>query len=375
MSRVTGSAAVLAVVAFWLISGLTVPVAAVSAPKHLTYSVTTVAVSPGNQFVGAVGGSSQLFVGYINGTVVKMDPQTGHVTGSAVMPDGNSAAHLDYYNGSLFVGTEYLHGARDTPPYHVYKIDPQKMTITGEVPMAVPYANGLVLPIDGYLWAADGHCSLYKIDPNTMQVKGVVLGAAEDELISDGTHYWGECRNVVNVMSRGGGLPEVVASGSLTYPNRPRGFFQVDSKVYSSGTQDYVLYSMSFLGSLVLFENSGALGNNSLPTRDSTMFGGLLYTYQTGSDADSGFMAANVFVYSHHLRLRTLIPLPGPALSSDASQHSLFFLDGRLYFVTQSAVGFVLPPPSVSASSIGGAGHPSGVLGLYHTRLGSPSPS
>ena len=353
---------VLAVVSLWLVSGLGFPVAAVSAPRQFTYSVSTIATSQRGQFVGAVGGSSQLFVGFLNGTVAKMDPQTGRIIRSVALPDGNSAAHLAYHNGSLFVGTEYLYGAKDSPPYHVYRIDPAVMAITGVVPMAAPFANGFVVPIDGYLWAGDGHCSLYKIDPSDMQVKGVVPDAAEDEMMSDGTHYWGECRNIVNAMNPGPNLPTVTASGSLTLPNRPRGFFLADGGVYSSGTHDFTLYSMSIQGSLVIFRNAGTLGNHSLPTRDTTMYGSLLYTYQTGREADSGWMAARVFVYGDHFRIKAIVSLPGAALPSDASQHTLFVLNSRLCFVTRSAVGYVLPPSSVKVNAI---------LGIDHT--GAPS--
>jgi hypothetical protein len=354
MVRMAKPIIVMAVVGLWLVTGLGIPVAAVSAPKELTYSVSTIAASPTDRFVGAVGASPFLFVGFLNGTVVRMDPQTGSITGSVALPDGNSAAHLAYYNGTLFVGTEFLHGARDSPPYHVYAINPRTMAIAGAVAMVYPYANGLVVPIDRYIWAADGHCSLYKIDPGSMQVKGVVQGAAEDEMVSDGTHYWGECRNVVNAMTPGPNLPTVIASGSLTYPNRPRGFFIFGSGVYTSGTMDYVLYSMSIQGSLVLFTNTGILGNHSIPTRDTTLLGSLLYTYQTGSEADSGRMPASIFVYNHLFRMRAMVPLPGPALPSDASQHTLFVLNSRLYFVTQSAVGSVVPPPTLDAREGGG---------------------
>jgi hypothetical protein len=359
---------VMAVVGLWLVTGLGIPVAAVSAPKSLAYSVSTIATSPADRFVGAVGGSSSLFVGYLNGTVAKMDPQTGRIEGSVALPDGNSAAHLAYYNRTLFVGTEYLHGARDSSPYHVYAINPGTMAISGAVSMGYPYANGFVVPIDGYLWAGDGACTLFKINPSTMQVVGVVYGAAEDEMMSNGTYYWGECRNVVNVMKPGPNLPSVIASGSLPYPDRPRGFFLNDAVVYSSGTQDYVLYSMSIQGNIVLFSQAGALGNQSIPTRDTTMFGGLLYTYQTGSKADSGRMAAHVFVYNHLFRLRSMVSLPGFALPSDASQHTLLIVNSRLYFVTQSAVGYIVPPPTLSpGGGTGQSGAPSSAQQSAHT--------
>jgi len=155
-------------------------------------------------------------------------------------------------------------------------------------------------------------------------------------------------------MKPGPGLPSIVASGSLNFPNRPRGFFLVDGAAYTTGTLDYVLYSMTVRGNTVVLSRAGALGNQSMPTRDTAMFGGLLYAYQTGSKADFGWMAAHVFVYNHLFRMRTMVSLPGPALPSDASQHSLFVFNGELYFVTQSAVGYMVPPPTVNVNAAGG---------------------
>jgi hypothetical protein len=306
-------------------------------------AVHTVAVSRTSQFVGAVGYLSSLFVGLLNGTVIRMDSLSGRITGSVKLPDGNSAAHLTYYNGSLYVGTEWLRGAKNEAPFHVYRIEPQTMKILSAIPMNAHYANGFILAFNGFLWAGDGHCTLYKIDPNNLSVMGTVPGVAEDEMAFDGTRYWAECRNVVNVLKPANGLPIETASGSLSLPNRPRGFFLVDNGVYSSGSVNFTLYSMSLSGGLVVFRSAGALGDRSLPTRDVVQFGGLLYAYETGPGADSGRIPARVFVYGHNLQLREVVWLPGPALSLDASQHTLFSLNGRLYFVTESSVGYIEP--------------------------------
>ena len=318
-----------------------------AAPLHVSGTiidnVVSVAVSRTNQFVGAVGFMSSLFVGLLNGTVIRMDSRSGLITGSAKLPDGNSAAHLTYYNGSLYVGTEWLRGARDQAPFHVYEINPITMKILSQVTMNPPYANGFILAFNGFLWAGDGHCTLYKINPNTLEVMGTLSGVAEDEMAFDGTHYWAECRNVVNVLLPIAGNPAWVASGSLSLPNRPRGFFLLDNIVYSSGNTNFTLYSMSLQGNTVLFRSEGTLGNQSLPTRDTLLFGGLLYAYETGPGADSGQVPGRIFVYEHDLRLKEKIWLTGPALTSDASQHSLFVLNGRLYYVTESSVGFIEP--------------------------------
>ncbi|HYA55170.1 MAG TPA: hypothetical protein VED22_00085 [Nitrososphaerales archaeon] len=316
-------------------------------PFHVTGTIAdavdTIAVSQTEQFVGAVGYMSSLFVGLLNGTVIRMDSLSGRITGLVELPDGNSAAHLTYYNGSLYVGTEWLHGAKDQAPFHVYEINPRTMKILNQVTMNPPYANGFILAFNGFLWAGDGHCTLYKINPNDLEVMGTVPGVAEDEMVFDGTHYWTECRNVVNVLLPVAGTPAWMASGSLSLPNRPRGFFLLDNLVYSSGNINFTLYSMSIHGSTVLFRGEGTLGNQSLPTRDTTLFGGLLYVYETGPGADSGQFPGRVFVYEHDLRLKRTIWLTGPALTSDASQHTLFALNGRLYFVTESSVGYIEP--------------------------------
>ena len=331
--------------------GFTGPVVTALGSGTAANPVTVIASSPTDRFVGAVSGESYLFVGLLNGTVLRMDPLTGHISGSAVVPDRNSAAHLAFYNGSLYVGTEWLHGARNSGPFHVYKIDPATMKILGQVPMTSQDANGFLMAFKGFLWAGDGACTLSKIDPKSMQVKGTVPTVAEDEMLFDGTYYWAECRNTVNVLKPGSGMPTLMASGSLTFPDRPRGFFMVGATVYSSGTRDHTLYSMSVSGSSVVFKKAGVVGDQSLPTRDTMLYRGLLYAYGTGPGADSGKIPASISVYGQDLRLRAVIPLPGPALGLDASQHTLFALNGRLYFVTGSSVGYLDPPLVLTTST------------------------
>lgn len=363
MRKGTREALALIVAGLWVFSGLNISPLAASAPQKVPpYYVFTIAASARNQFVGAVDSESSLFVGFLNGTVVRMDPITGTMTGKLFLPDGNSAAHLAYYNGSVFVGTEYLRGARNDPPYHVYKIDSASMKITGQVEMRAPFANGFVVPLDGFVWAADGHCTLYKIDPATMQVKGTLTGVAEDEMASDGVRYWAECRDMVKVLSPGTGLPTVVAAGSLEFPNRPRGFFIVNSSVYSSGTEDYALYSMKLFGNFVLLQHAGMLGNQSHPTRDTLVSKGLIYAYQTGRDAETGKLTAQIYIFSHHFRLKAVVRLPGRALCADASQHTLFLHKGTLYFVTRSAVGFITKRPGLNVTG----------PGPYQVGLGGP---
>ncbi len=318
-------------------------------------AVTVVASSRADQFVGAVGGASSIFVGSLNGTVAKMDPLTGRLMGSVALPDGNSAAHLTYYDGSLYVGTEWLPSAKDKAPFHVYKIDPNTMKILAQVPMESHYANGFVLPFNGFLWAGDGHCTLYKIDANSMQVMGTVPRVAEDEMTFDGTNYWAECMNTVHVLRPAVDVPYEIANGSLSLPNRPRGFFVIDKGVYSSGSLDFTIYNMSISATSVDFKAAVARGNSSVPTRDTMQYKGLVYAYETGPRAASGQLPARIFVYSHGLHRLGVVQLPGPALSIDASQHSLFTLDGRLYFVTESAVGYFEPTQVSTSSTTGGS--------------------
>ena len=310
-------------------------------PPRAVYHVKVIASSSNAQFVGAAADASSLFVGLLNGTVLKMDATSGRVSGSASLPDGNSAAHLTYYDGSLYVGTEWLQGAKDKAPFHVYKIDPVTMNIVGQVRMNSRYANGLAMALNGFLWAADGHCTLYKIDPSSMAVVGTVPWAAEDELLFDGTNYWGECMNQVHVLKPGSPLPVEIASGSLVLPDRPRGFFATGGSVYSSGTTDSNLYSMSFSGGSVSLRKVGTIIDHGYLTRDTTFFGGLTYAYLTATKADLGQMSARVLVYASGMRLRAVVPLPGPALPSDASQHTLLVLDDEIYFITGTSIGYI----------------------------------
>lgn len=320
----------------------------------LANAVTVIAVSRTDQFAGAVGEASTLFVGSLNGTVAKMDATTGHILGSVRLPDGNSAAHLTYYNGSLYVGTEWLIRARDQPPFHIYRIDPSTMKIAAQIPMESHFANGFVLAFNGFLWAGDGHCTLYKIDPNRMLVLGTIPEVAEDEMAFDGTHYWAECMSTVNVLIPGAGFPVPVASGSLSYPERPRGFFMIDNGIYTSGTLDFTIYSMSLAGRSVIFRSVVPKGDESTPTRDTVEFGGLIYAYETSPRADLGQLPARIYEYSRTLHLLSVVTLPGPALGVDASQHSLFTLDGKLYFVTESSVGHIeLTQGSNNSTTVG----------------------
>ena len=307
------------------------------------FAVTTIATSRSGKFVGAVGGADSLYMGLLDGTVLRIDPLSGRVTGSAVLPDGNAAAHLAYYDGALYVGTEHLRGAKDAAPYHVYKIDPGTMGVTRTLPMDSHWANGLLIPFNGYLWAADGGCTLYKIDPGTLNVVSKTRGIAEDELTFDGSRYWGECREAVNVFRISNGTPVVTATGALDYPNRPRGFFVIGTRVYSSGSLSFGLYSMTLRGDRVEFKDSGLKGNRSYPTRDTVFYDGYVFAYMTGPDADAMKMHASVLVYAPGLHLRAVVRLPGPALCADASQHTLFLYGGRLVFVTASTVGHVTP--------------------------------
>jgi hypothetical protein len=359
------------VVALVVASGMVLwsgaPVTAVRAYGSSTgaNTVTVVASSLGDQFVGAVGGKSSLFVGSLNGTVAKMDPLTGHLMGSVALPDGNSAAHLTYYYGYLYVGTEWLPFAKDKAPFHVYKIDPNTMKIVAQVPMESYFANGFVLAFNGYLWAGDGHCTLYKIDANSLTVVGKVPGMAEDEMTFDGANYWAECVNTVNVLKPSAGLPYLIASRTLPSPNRPRGFFTANAVLYSSGSSDYTVYSMSLSGTSVALRSATKV-SGTIPTRDTLQYGGLVYAYETGPRADSGQLPARIFVYGRDFGLVDVVPLPGPALSLDASQHSLFTFNGRLYFVTQSAIGYVDTVHVSASSTMGGPSIRTATQAYYH---------
>jgi hypothetical protein len=326
---------------FWL--GASGPTAQAYESSTVANAVTVVASSLADQFVGAVGGMSYLYVGLLNGTVLKMDSLTGHVAGSVTLPDGNSAAHLTYYNGALYVGTEWLLYSKDKAPFHVYKIDSKTMEILGQVPMESYFANGFVMAFSGFLWAGDGHCTLYKLDPTNLKVIGTVPGMAEDEMTFDGANYWAECLNKVNVLKPAPTLPYEIASGSLAFPNRPRGFFIVNSGLYTAGSLDFKIYAMSLSGDSVVFKSTAAKFSGTLPTRDTLQYGGLTYAYETGPGADYGRLPARIFVYDRDLNLLDTVTIPGAALSIDASQHSLFMFGGRLYFVTQSALGYIQP--------------------------------
>ena len=319
--------------------------------------VTVIATSRVDEFVGAVGGTSSLFVGLLNGTVLMMDPSTGQLMGSVTLPDGNSAAHLTYYDGSLYVGTEWLASAKDQPPFHIYKIDPTTMKIVAQIPMEAHYANGFVLPFNGFLWAGDGHCTLYKIDAKSLIVVGTVPGVAEDEMTFDGANYWAECVSTVNVLKQTAGVPYTIASRSLPYPDRPRGFFIVNSALYSSGSLDSKLYSMALSGNSIVLKSTAKV-SGTMPTRDTVQYGGLTYAYETGPGADLGQLPARISVYDSGFGLVGVVPLPGPALSLDASQHSLFAFGGRLYFVTESSIGHLDTANAGARSTTGGASIP-----------------
>ncbi len=301
--------------------------------------VTLLASSQGNLFVGAVGGSGYLYVGLLNGSIEKMDAQSGRVMASVALSDRNSAAHLLYYNGSLYVGTEFLRGAKNTAPYHIYRIDPRTMQILKQVAMNLHEANGFVFAYNGYLWAGDGACTLYKIRPGTLSVVKTVPRVAEDEMTYDGTYYWTECGNVVSVLRSDSALT-TVATGALPLPARPRGFFEIGSSMYSTSNANFTLYRMSFSGHKVVFKNMGAFGDHTLGTRDTFSLNGLLYFYETRDDAR---LQARIFVYDGNLSLEAVITLPGYGLPTDASQHSMFLLNGMIYFVTASSIGYFVP--------------------------------
>ena len=180
---------VIAIIALGTVFGLGFagPVVMASRSGTAPNQVTVIASSLADRFVGAVFGGPYLFVGLLNGTVLRMDPLTGHISGSAVLPDGNSAAHLTYYNGSLYVGTEWLHGARNSGPFHVYNFDPATMKVLGQVPMTSHDANGVLMAFNGFLWAGDGRCTLSTIAPKNMLVLGTVPHVVEDEMLFDGT--------------------------------------------------------------------------------------------------------------------------------------------------------------------------------------------
>jgi hypothetical protein len=308
--------------------------------RTTTGGVVIIATSPQNLFVGAVTDNASLYVGLIDGVVQKMDPTTGQVLESVTLPDGNSAPPLVYLNGALYVGTEKLPGAKNTAPYAVYKIDPQTMRIVANLTMTFPEANGLLFAHGGYLWAALGGCTLQRIIPDTLTVSGSVSLAAEDEMAFDGTNYWTECARTVDVLKPVAGLPAIVARSDMPSPGRPRGFFQLGPTMYCTSSENFVLYRMSVVAGTVAFTKVGTPWGSSLPTRDTFVRGGLLYTYQTRDDVP---VRAQVSVFDLSFNPRTQISLPGHALVTDASQHSMLMLNGAIYFVTDSAVGFFAP--------------------------------
>jgi len=293
----------------------------------------------GTQFAGAVGGGGYIYAGLLNGRVEKLVPQDGLVLASVSLPDRNSAAHLLYYNGSLYVGTEFLRGAANVPPYHIYRIDPQTMKIVTQVAMNSHDANGFVFAYNGYLWAGDGACTLYKINPSTLTLIKTVPDVAEDEMTFDGTHYWTECTSSVSVLKSDSALT-LVATGALPFPGRPRGFFEIGSGVYTVDTANSTVYRMSILRNNIVFKNMGTLVDHYLATRDAFSTNGILYTYQT---RDNALVPARILVYEGNFSLEAAVTLPGCGLPSDASQHSLFLFDGMIYFVTTSFIGYFVP--------------------------------
>ncbi|MDG7008296.1 MAG: hypothetical protein JRN06_08625 [Nitrososphaerota archaeon] len=335
-----------------LVSAILVALTVTSAiPYASSYSqagqVTLLATSRENLFVGAVAGGGYLYVGLLNGSIEKMNPQSGLAVAILALPDRNSAAHLLYYNGSLYVGTEFLRGAKNTAPYHIYRIDPRTMQVRAQLPMQGHDANGFVFEFKGYLWSGDGLCTLLKITPDTLSVVGRVPNVAEDEMIYDGTYFWTECRNAVSVLKSDS--LTVVATGALPPPGRPRGFFEVGSNVYSMNSADFTLYRMSVSGDKVVFENRGTLGNHALGTRDTFSKNGLLYVYET---SDNASVQASISVYDVNFNLKAVIALPGYGLPPDASQHSMFLLNGMIYYVTASSIGYFAPLDGHTLSNI-----------------------
>lgn len=323
------------------LSGLTSSFVSVPPSQGDTFAgqVKVLASSPGNLFVGATEGGGYLYVGLLNGSVEKMDPQSGQISATVALPDRNSAAHLLYYNGSLYVGTEFLTGAKNKAPYHIYRIDPLTMQIGTQVAMNLRDANGFVQAYNGYLWAGDGACTLYKIKPGTLTVTKTVYGVAEDEMAYDGTNYWTQCGNSVNVLRPDSNL-STLATGWLKFPGRARGFFGVGSSIYSTDSANSTVYRMSLSGNTVLFTKVATFGGSALGTRDTLTRNGLLFAYGTRDDKP---VQARIFVYDNYLVLEGAISLPGYGLPTDASQHSMFLLDGLIYFVTASAVGYFAP--------------------------------
>ncbi|MDA4124218.1 MAG: hypothetical protein OK438_02015 [Thaumarchaeota archaeon] len=305
----------------------------------LVGSAVKVATSSFSPFVGAVGNVGYLYVGLLNGTVVKMEAQSGKVVKSVALPDQNSAAHLVYYNDSVYVGTEKLPGAKDTGPYHVYRIDSQTMQIAGQMAMNLHEANGFLLAFNGYLWAGDGQCTLYKIAPRNLTVVKMVPNVAEDEMAFDGQYYWTQCVHSVHVLKADSTLSSV-AAGVLTGPGRPRGFFILGSSTYCTDTANFTRHRMLLSGHTVMFSRVGSFLDQAIGTRDAFSLKGLLYFYETRDDRQ---VPGRIIVYDGNQKLEVVVNLFGYGLPTDASQHSMFLLDGRIYFVTPSVVGYLLP--------------------------------
>ncbi|MDE1854403.1 MAG: hypothetical protein KGI38_11750 [Thaumarchaeota archaeon] len=297
-------------------------------PKPSTPSLPySVVMESNGQFVGATTGDGSQFVGYLNGTVAKATPD-GRILTSTALPDRNSAAHLLFLNGSLYVGSEKLPGARDAEPYHVYRLDASTLQVLASMRFPKGSADGLVMYLNGTLWAASGHCNLYSLDPKTLSIRSMIPSVAEDELLFDGSNYWGECINMVYVFQGN----HTIATGQLSFPDRPRGFFMQDGTIYATRTSDNSLFRMQVYGSQVAFTKVASLGGT--PTKDT--FDGWAYLTD-----DNHPVRASIAHYGPGFSLESLTLLPGYALPTDASQHSMFSFQGKLWFVTDSTMGFL----------------------------------
>ena len=214
----------------------------------------------GTQFAGAVGGGGYLYAGLLNGRVERSWFPRMVWSWQASRFQTETRRHTSsYYNGSLYVGTEFLRGAANTPPYHIYRIEPRTMQIVRQVAMNPNDANGFVSAYNGYLWAGDGGCTLYKINPSTLSVIKTVPHVAEDEMTFDGTYYWTECTSAVNVLKPDSTLT-FVATGALSFPGRPRGFYEIGSSVYSVDSANSTIYRMSIFTYSCRVQEHGNLG-------------------------------------------------------------------------------------------------------------------
>lgn len=347
-------------------------------------SITVVSTS-NNLFVGAIADNAFLYVGLINGTVLKMNPTTGQVLASVIMPDLNAPAHLLYYNGYLYVGTQFLSvisGARNTAPYDLYKVNVNTMTITAslEDDENGARANGLVMLNGGYLWVAEGDCYLHKISPSALSDMGSVAHAAEDELLFGAKYWWSQCWTNAEVQSEPtstAALPKVIAAITFPRPYALLGYFQLDGDAYATNSQNLVLYRMTYSSSAGFkLYAVGKLANSKggVETRDTFALGTNLYVYEAKWN---GSIPASIGVYNiqfhptvlpvptcHNsqfhpptvkntiqFQLQNTIPLPGLALPHGASQHTMFLFNNRIYFVTQSAIGYFAPLSDSSLAS------------------------